>query len=395
MRLRFILPLAFILVVAFGCSSTPKKTAKETAAAKWNATRAKVLYGLAKGQYDAGNFDESRKTINEGLALDAENPTLRVLSARLAIEQGQLEFAEKECAAARKSDPKEAEADYLCGVIYQRWQKPETAYQYYTAASEKAPAELAYILARGESLVAMNRQPEAIQLLQEKVVYFENSAVIRDAVGQLFMQVGRYSEAVEMLQQASILATDDQTIQEHLGLAMFYARQFREAADVIGKLVQVEEYKKRADLFIALGKSQVEIGKLREARQSLETAAQLNPGSFGVWLSMAHVALQANDLKRTDLSIRKAIALEADNSEARLLLGYLRLREGRLNDALAAFQKASALDRRDTVSLCMVGYSLQKMGRIQQAQDYYSQALKIKPGDEMASRLLASIELKD
>ena len=56
-----------------------------------------------------------------------------------------------------KINPKDPEADYLSGVVNQRWQKTEVALAFYTAASDKDPGELAYIMARSEMLVAPNR----------------------------------------------------------------------------------------------------------------------------------------------------------------------------------------------------------------------------------------------
>ena len=38
--------------------------------------------------------------------------------------------------------------------------------------------------------------PSALTLLEEKVVYFEHSGVIRDAVAQLYQQLGRKADAV-------------------------------------------------------------------------------------------------------------------------------------------------------------------------------------------------------
>ena len=56
---------------------------------------------------------------------------------------------------ARKLNPKDPEADYLSGVVDQRWQKPELALGFYSAASDKEPGELAYIMAKAEMLVAL------------------------------------------------------------------------------------------------------------------------------------------------------------------------------------------------------------------------------------------------
>ena len=389
--------IAFLAVVliAAGCSGTKKPSQKEQARLQWNQTRANVLLSLAKDQYATGNFDKSRQTTDEALAMDPTNAGLRILSAKLAIEQGRLEQAEGELKLARAAAPKNAEADYLSGVIYQRWQKPEAAYGHYKAASEKAPAELAYLMARAEMLVAMDQPDQALTLLESKVTYFEHSATIRDAVGQLLVQQRRYKEAVDMLRQASILATEDTSIREHLALAMFYAGQHREAAEALGRLMKKDEFADRADLLAALGECQLQLGQYREARATLETATQRDPASAGVWLSHAKAAMQLNDTKRAEVSLRKSLAIAPDNSEAHLMLGYMRLRENRLAEALPAFRKASALDENDTVSLCMVGYALERLGKPEQAIPYYSKALRLKPNDEMATRFMALVNLND
>ena len=68
--------------------------------------------------------------------------------------------------------------NYLVGLL--SLAAVHSAYPAY-AASDKAPAELPYLLARAEMLVELERSEEAMTLLQGKVVYFENSAAIRDA----------------------------------------------------------------------------------------------------------------------------------------------------------------------------------------------------------------------
>lgn len=400
MRLKSLMSAACAIAIvvglcgAGGCAGAKKKD-KGAAAAQWNRARAGVMYGLARDQYATGNFEPSRKTVDEALRLDPNNVNLRILSAKLAIEGGNLDRADKDLAAARKANPKNAEADYLSGVVNQRWQKPEAALEFYSAASEKESGELAYLLAKSEMLVALGRQEEALRLLQSKTVYFESSAIIRDAVGQLLMQSRKYDEAAAILRQASILATDDLVIHEHLGVALHYGGKHAEAIDPLRKVLKNESYLKRADLHLALGKSLLEAGRLREARQSLETASQLNDANPSVWLALGRVAMQLGDEKRAELSLKRAAATDPTSSEARLLMGYLRLRQKRPNDALSNFQRASALDRNDPTALCMVGYALQQLGRTDEASQYYAKALKIKPGDEMARKLMASVDLND
>jgi tetratricopeptide (TPR) repeat protein len=402
MKLKSKLPVACVAVALLiggglsgGCSATKKPTQKQAAHEQWNRTRASVMYGLARDQYATGNFDPARKTTDDALRLDPENGPLRVLSAKLAIEAGSLDQADKDLARARKANPKDAEADYLTGVVNQRWQKPEVALEFYAAASDKQTGELAYLLARCEMLVVLGRQEEALRMLQSKVVYFESSAIIRDAVGQLLIQFKKYNEAATVLRQASILAVDDLIIHEHLAFALYLDKQYADAIEPLKRVLKSEENAKRADLHLALGKSLLEIGRLREAKASLESAAQLDDSNPAVWVALGRVALQLGDEKRAEISLKKASASDPANGEAKLLMGYLRIRQKRYSDALSNFQRAAALDTKDTTSLCMVGYTLQKLGRSDEATQYYAKALRIKPGDEMARKLLASVDTND
>lgn len=383
-----------ITLASGGCQNTKKKQSSE-ANARWNSARANVLCSLAQDQYKAGAFDKCRKTLTDAQKMDPRNPRLRILSGKLAIEQGQLELAERELEVARKYAPNDPESYYLAGVIYQRWQKPDRAYEYYTAAADKAPGELPYLLARAEMLVELERSDEALTMLQEKVQYFENSAAIRDAVGQLLVQKGRYHEAVEMFRDASVLEEQDPGFKERLGLAMYYDKNYADAAEVMAKLVAKEGYGERADLLSALGESQLQLGKHRDARQTFERATQHAPSNVKAWLGLGRAAMETKDFRRAEMALKKAHSIDAASSEAQLLVGYLRLRQERTKEALAAFQKASKLDPTDAVSVCMVGYVYEKAGKPEVAVKWYGKALKLKPNDPLASKLMAGVDLND
>jgi tetratricopeptide (TPR) repeat protein len=391
-----VLALSLIVLVGGGCSNSAKKpTPQEQAKVQWNAARSGVLVGLAKDQYEAGEFDKAKQTINDALKLSPQSAPAHIMAARIAIEQAQLEVAERELRLAGEFDPRNAEADYLSGVVYQRWQKPDLAYECYTHANEKAPSELAYLMARSEMLVSMDRAPEALKLLQDRVVYFEHSAAIRDAVGQLLIQQKQYNAAMQMENEAAILTPDDMTIREHQAMAQFYARQYDQASMTLARLTSQDKFTKRSDLYACLGECYDHLGRHREARDAFETATKLDPSTPGLWLGLGKAAMQLNDIRRADLSLKKAIALDPTNPECKLLLGYLRLRQQRLPEALAAFRQVSDSPEADPVSLCMTGYVLQKLGHTDEAIKYYGRALKRNPNDELANKLMASVDVHE
>jgi tetratricopeptide (TPR) repeat protein len=373
-----------------GCA-TQSQTDREVAVQNWNSARGNVLLTLAHDQFKNGDFDKARESVNQSLAMDPKSAPTHILSARIAIEQNQLEFADAELNAARAITPKLPEADYLSGVIYQRWQQPAKALIFYQHASEEAPDELAYLMAKSETLVSLNRQDEALAILDERADHFEHNPVIHDAMGMILLQQNKLDKAVETFRWALILAPDDVTIREHLSMALFQFKRYGEAAMNLERLVKDDSLAKRADLHLTLAECDVELNRPAEARISAQTAVDLDPSSSAAWLTLAKISLQLGDIRQAEVGVGKALAMEPTSSQAYLLKGYLRLKSNDFVAALEAFKQATQFDQKDTTSLCMTGYVLQKMSRSREAADYYKQALKLDPHDAMATQFMANI----
>lgn len=389
--MRWILASVVITLLAAGCQLKPPDE-KAAAKQRWNEARASILLTLAQDQYKGHDFDKCKETCEQALTMLPDSSPLHTLMAKVEIEQGQLEQAEKDLEVARKFGPREPEAYYLSGVVYQRWQRPQLALEFYHQAGERAPAELAYVLAEGEMLVALGRSTDALQLLQGKVTYFENSATIRDAVGQILMQGGKYADAVDMFRQASLLAADDQSIRERLAIAYYRNAQYQDSAQLLTRLTETDSYAKRADLFELLGECELELNDSHAARNSFERATVIDPYSPQAWQNLGRASLQAGDLKRAEFALRRAIGVNASMSETHLLMGYVKLKQVKWNEALASFRKAADLAPADPTPVCMIGYVYEKMGRQDKAMQFYAQALKVKPGDDLASQLMAGID---
>jgi Flp pilus assembly protein TadD len=136
-------------------------------------------------------------------------------------------------------------------------------------------------------------------------------------------------------------------------------------------------------------------GDARQARSSFETASDLDPASPAVWRGLGRAALQCGDLVRAERALSRSITLDGTASETHLLLGYVYVRQDKLAEALTSFESASAQDRKDSVSICMEGYVFEKMGRPRDAMECYTRALRLKPDDDMATKLMARAELHD
>ena len=384
-----------VLVCLTGCSSMATQTQKAAAHKQWDDARASVLCGLANDQFKNGNLDKCEETLGQALRVEPDNAALHRLAAKLAIEQGHADVAEAHLAQARRLAPADAEADYLTGVLNQRYQRPEQALACYRAAAGKDPAELSYVLGQADMLVELRRQPEALRLLQSREKAFPNGAALRDEEGQLLGGTGRWGEAAAAFRDAAVLAGDDPAIRERLGFALFYAGQYAEAGDALARLAKDDGYARRADVFAAVGRCQQADGRWREARDSFDQATRIDGGAVGYWLDLGRASVQVGDLPRAELAARKAVSVDGHSAEAQCLLGYVRLKQKQLPAALAAFTAAADLDPADAVGPCMCGYVLAKEGKPDEAAAAFARAKRNDPTDQLVGQLMRGVDRHD
>lgn len=360
----------------------------------WKMARSTVMLSLAREQFNNNDLEGARKSITEALAILPENADLRVFSARLAIEQGNLELAEAELLRASAADPKNAAVDYYRGTLMQRWQRMPRALDLYVLACEKNPKELAYILAQAEALVALDREDEAQALLKktQESGNFENSAELRTLRGQVYMRQKKYAEAAEQLRDATMLSPEETGIREQLARALYAGGRKPEATPVLERLVADEKYAKRADLHTQLGECYLAAERPNEAKASFETASNLQPGNLNYTLNLAKASLDVGDIRRADMTVRRAVALSPGDAQANLLLGFVRMEQKKYEEALTAFRRSAAADAKDSTASCMAGVVLEKLGRREEALQQYAKALTLDATDTLAKQRLASLE---
>jgi Tfp pilus assembly protein PilF len=373
-----------VLVLCLSMVACDQKKQKQEVYDKWNSARAAVQGNLAAEQYKNANLPEARKSIDEAMKMDPKNVAYRLLSAQIYIETAALEPAQRELDTVRVLDPKNAHADYLSGIVYQRWQRPNLALEYYSKAAEKSPADPSYLMAKAEMMIQVGQAAEAISLLEGRLAYFEHSGPIRDMLGGLYLQHSRVKEAVAIFQQATILSPDDLDIREHYVRALFRAQQYRDCIGELTRLMKDDVFGKRADLHLLLGECYLQTGNTRDAKAEFETAADLSPDMVAAWLGIAKAAITLNDLDRCDAALKKAVSLDPQNAQVHLAIGFLRMKQDRSNEAIAALEKASQLDPKDPVSLCLLGDIQERAGKKDLAMEYYAKALLVRPDDELA-----------
>lgn len=375
-----------------GCNTPTHADDKAAAVDRWTAARAGVMYGVAMQQFETGDFEKAERTIAQVLSYDPEHARFNVLAARIALEQNELERAFRHLEIATQRDPKDAEAHYLTGVVLQRWQREEAAMAAYMAAYHADPESPMGLIAAGEMLVRMGRSREAIDLMTEKLVYFEYSAALRLAIGRIHLKERRFQAAIDMFNQAYVLSPEDPAVLEQLAMAEYAAGQFGDALFHFDRLLKNEEAASRRDLRFALGDCYQFTQRHADAREVFLKLVREDDTDVNAWIKLGQSAWIVGDDTRLQEAARRVIALAPGRYEGYLLQGMVDQRAGRSAKAVAAYEQASRYAPDSALPHILKGLAFEQSGDRRAAATAYAAALRVAPTDERASRLLAGVE---
>lgn len=390
-------PLAVLIAMASlatlgGCADRHAR-AVGTAKVRWMTMRSAQMLALANQQFEMGDLEQAETTVRDGLAQDETSPYLLILAGRIELERGRLERSYHYLQKAMACDPKIAEAYYYQGVVLERWSQYEPALDQYTRAYAMDADNVAYLLAMGEMLVALDRVDEALAVFQDKMTYFEQNAGIREAVGRLLLVKGDPHGAVELFHQAALLQPDDLQITEELALAQIEAGQFEQAIRMLTRLREEEDLRGRRYIDMALVCAYQRAGRVNEARAIGHQLTRQDPGDVGSWIRLAELSWVAEDLASTLTAAGKVRDLAPRRHEGYLFAGLVWHRRGESLRAIPLFETAARFDRGSAEPAILHGIALETSGLGEAAAAAYREALRRQPGDPRATQLLARVEI--
>jgi len=379
------------LLIAAGCATTNHTQHKQQAHDRWTSARASVMFGVAVQQYETGDFDKAEKSITQVLNVEPGHSKFNVLAARIALERNELERAYRHLEIAVESDPKNAEAHYLTGVILQRWQRNEAAMASYMAAYNANPESDAGLIAAGEMLSRMGRNADAIALMSEKLVYFEHSAALRMAVGRVHMKERQFDQAISMFSDAYVLASDDPATLEQLAMAEYAAGRFSDAMFHLKRLLSFEEMADRRDLRVALGDCYQITKRHVDARELFLKMVREDESDVNAWVKLGQAAWIVGDTRWLRESAKQVSSLDPNRHEGYILQGMVEQQAGRIDQAVKHYETASRYAPDSALPHILKGLMLEQSGDRAAAAEAYEAALRAQPDDRRAKHLMAGV----
>jgi tetratricopeptide (TPR) repeat protein len=362
----------------------------EQATKRMDQLKSGTQWSLAQQQFLAGDFTKALRSVDGSIALNAEVPKAHLLRGRILTEMGRLEparesflEAERLASVGEEHGAEHAQAEYYLGVLHERFNEPQKAYERYTKALELDPTNAQPLVAAAEMLVQMDRLDEAESLLEKSRTTFEYNAAIRQSLGQIAMLKNDPAKAAEYFNQATILAPGEATIGEDLVRAQMQCGRFGEAEMNLRRMIESAERAKdepRRDLLHMRARCLMAMNRQIEARDVLLKLTGDTEGSADVpaWLALSEVSAALNDLGRLRTASSRVIALAPDRPEGYLFHAVWNERTGKTSAALVDVNQA--LVRGESAeAYALKGIILKDLGRVRESAAALQRAAELDP----------------
>lgn len=383
----------FFMLLVTGCEANFSND-KVDATNRFMKARSSMALQMAERQFDSEDLDSAEKTLNDALKIHAKDGRIYLLLGRISLERGQLERAHRMFDTSIQFDEKLHGAYYFRGVVRQRWQQHELALADYSKAASIWRDKPTYLLAMAEMLIEMDRMDEALEQLKAKLVYFDQNAGLRLAIGQIYLMKDDAKNAARYYKQAALLAPEDLKVQEELAMVQLRAGQTDKAIRHLETLVTKQEYAKRIDVRITLGDAYLRLRRHASAKKVFADVVAMRPTDVDAWVKLGEASWSVGDTNGALRAAGRVRQLAPNRHEGFLLAGLVWHKRGRIEDAISMFDAAAEMAPDNHLPAILRGISLEKLGRSTAAAAAYREALRRKPNDRQARRLLAAVSDK-
>jgi len=270
--------------------------------------------------------------------------TAQNLAAAIQHHQaGQLQAAEQLYRQILASDPNNADANHLLGVLAQHVGKHE---------------------------IAVEHIERAIRL---------NGAVARfhNDLGEAFRALGRTSEAVACYRRALELNPDYPEAHYNLGIASTAQARPDEAIACYRRAIEL-----KPDFVAAhynLGVAWKDQGNLNEAVDCFRRAIELKPDFVEAHNNLGSARKDQGRLSEAIACYRRVLELRPDFAQAQYNLGVAFKDQQRLDEAVACYRRALELNPDYAEAYRNLGNALKDQGNLDEAVACYRRALELKP----------------
>ena len=181
----------------------------------------KLLYDLGVLEDSMNLYADADLAVARLQALaGVDDPKVLYLAARVKLDLGQLETAERLMRAYIRISPNDASAHYGLGRILQLGQQLDQAKTEFLRSLELRPQQTESYYRLGEIAIAQARYDDALSAFAKTLAGAPSHGGALTGTGIAFFRLKRYDDAVDTLKRAIVVAPTYQPAHYYLGLSL-------------------------------------------------------------------------------------------------------------------------------------------------------------------------------
>lgn len=250
-------------------------------------------------------------------------------------------------------------------------------------ARHKQSADIGAALLLADLYLSLGRVPESISLLGRQADEPRAAALLARA----YLVADRSGDAL------SLLAAARAKHPENVEILLVQGDLCRFNGDAAGAKTAYRQAlaidPKNADAWFGIGRVDAEHEAVKDSRESLSRAIEINPAGAGYQGELAILKSFANEFDSAENAFNEALMQQPDDYVAFTGLGFLKLKRGDPNAALESFLKSGVVEPRYARGALYAGVAYYQLGNYPRAMEMFGRAAELDPKDPMPYMMMS------
>jgi len=335
-----------------------------------------VYVALSDLHLRQGEPGRALEVLEEAIQQGGEDSQLLQALGAYYLSQADFGRAEQVYQQMLASEPDQAGPYLALADLYLQRGRIGDAQNQYDHALALDPANSAVYLALGRFHQRLGEIEEAIGNYSHALSLnptLDNAYV---SLAALYRSQARWADAQATYEQGlAVMPTSTQ-------LLIQYANFLLQRGDIWGALAVLDQainLSARAETLIARSDILLSLDRVEEAKQDLQKAIEIEPGSVNAWISLGNLYSAQDDLVRAEQAYRQAVALSPGAATGYLSLADLAYDQGELDEAWRLYQTATRVEPASANLWVRLGQARSGQEDWAEAESAYRQAISLSP----------------
>jgi tetratricopeptide (TPR) repeat protein len=304
-------------------------------------------------------------------------------------QAGRLDAAEQAYRAHLETQPDDADALHLLGVLRQQRDDTPAAVDLIRQAIALAPDHAQFHLSLGGALLGQGDTDAAHDSFEQALALDPNRVETHSLLGHLALQAGADSDAENRFRIGRRAGEQDPLILFGLGNVYLDRRDPANAAKFLSRAAELKP--DDAGIQTSLGRALFDQGAFGLAERSFENALRLRPD-----LGLARLYLARSRLRQDKLDAARELFAALVDDDVQTLsahagLGDVARKQGRIVHALKYYRRALAVDPAHAGAANACAWCMEQLGDLHGAAQYLADGLRRTPEADELRRPLAEL----